>query len=359
VWWRRARAATLALAASGAGAVTAQDWFPTPVDVWDPPFQASAERSQANYVPLEKAEKPWRLVVFIPHLKDAYWLGVNYGLVAEARRLGVTLSIFEAGGYEHLDVQRAQIETALAGDEVDGLIVGAISLDGLNDLVAKASAKGLPVLDLINGISSPRISARAAASFHDMGFQTGSYLRRLARERKETVQVAWFPGPEGAGWVAAGDEGFRKAIAGQDIEILVSAHADTGKYAQAGLIEKALDEHGETLDYVVGTAVTAEVAVGILRQRELDERIGVLSYYYGPAVHRGIARGEILAAPSDCPATQARIAVDVIVRILEEREFLPHVAPRIQVIDAANIREWDSSSSIAPRGFRPTFRVNE
>jgi protein TorT len=333
-------------------------WYPLEVDVWNPPFNEQRQREQKLYTPLEKAQKKWRIRVFIPHLKDDYWLGVNYGLIHEARRLGVSLSIYEAGGYDQLDVQRRQIESAIA-ENPDGLIIGAISLDGLNDLVKKASDKGISVLDLINGMSSPHIAARAAVSFWDMGFQAGSYLRRLQENRGQPLKVAWFPGPEGAGWVAAGDAGLRKSIEGGAIDILVSRYGDTGSAAQAKLVEAALGRHADDLDCIVGTAVTAEAAVKILRRRELADRIKILSYYYGPGVHRGIRRGDITAAPSDLTVLQARIAVDVMVRMLEKRDYYKHVAPRVMVVDRDNIRTWDTSTTLAPRGFRPIFSINE
>jgi protein TorT len=333
-------------------------WYPVEVDVWNPPFNEQRQREQKLYTPLEKAQKKWRIRVFIPHLKDDYWLGVNYGLIHEARRLGVSLSIYEAGGYDQLDVQRRQIESAIA-ENPDGLIIGAISLDGLNDLVKKASDKGISVLDLINGMSSPHIAARAAVSFWDMGFQAGSYLRRLQENRGQPLKVAWFPGPEGAGWVAAGDAGLRKSIEGGAIDILVSRYGDTGSAAQAKLVEAALGRHADDLDCIVGTAVTAEAAVKILRRRELADRIKILSYYYGPGVHRGIRRGDITAAPSDLTVLQARIAVDVMVRMLEKRDYYKHVAPRVMVVDRDNIRTWDTSTTLAPRGFRPIFSINE
>ena len=56
---------------------------------------------------------------------------------------------------------------------------------------------------------------------------------------------------------------------------------------------------------------------------------------------------------------QARIATDVIVRILEGKEYLRHVAPKVIVVDRGNIRTWDSASTLAPRGFRPIFSINE
>lgn len=333
-------------------------WYPVEVDVWNPPFNDQRQREQKLYTPLEKAQKKWRIRVFIPHLKDDYWLGVNYGLINEARRLGISLSIYEAGGYDRLDVQRRQIENAIA-ENPDGLIIGSISLDGLNDLVKKASDKGIPVLDLINGISSPHIVARAAVSFWDMGYQAGSYLRRLQENSGQPLKLAWFPGPDGAGWVKAGDAGLRSAIEGSTIEILDSLYGDTGSAAQAKLVEASLSQYADDLDCIMGTAVTAEAAVKILRRRGLTDRIKILSYYYSPGVHRGIRRGDITAAPSDLTVLQARIAVDVIVRILEKRAFFKHVAPRVTVVDRDNIRSWDTSTTLAPRGFRPIFSINE
>ena len=333
-------------------------WYPVEVDVWNPPFNDQRQREQKLYTPLEKAQKKWRIRVFIPHLKDDYWLGVNYGLINEARRLGISLSIYEAGGYDRLDVQRRQIENAIA-ENPDGLIIGSISLDGLNDLVKKASEKGIPVLDLINGISSPHIVARAAVSFWDMGYQAGSYLRRLQENSGQPLKLAWFPGPDGAGWVKAGDAGLRSAIEGSTIEILDSLYGDTGSAAQTKLVEDSLSQYADDLDCIMGTAVTAEAAVKILRRRGLTDRRKILSYYYSPGVHRGIRRGDITAAPSDLTVLQARIAVDVIVRILEKRAFFKNVAPRVTVVDRDNIRSWDTSTTLAPRGFRPIFSINE
>jgi protein TorT len=310
------------------------------------------------YTPLDKAQKKWRIRVFIPHLKDAYWLGVNYGLIDEARRLGIRLSIFEAGGYDRLEVQRRQIEDSLK-EKPDGLIIGAISLDGLNDLVKKAADMGIPVVDLINGLSSPDIAARAAVSFWDMGHQAGTYLSRLQKDMGKSMKVAWFPGPKGAGWVAAGDAGFRKATTYGAIEIVATQYGDTGSAAQTKLIETVLNQHAAKLDAIVGTAVTAEAAVKILQRRGLADRINILSYYYSPGVDRGIRRGGVTAAPSDLTVLQARIAVDVIVRILEKNDYHKHVAPKVTIVDRENIRTWDSSTTLAPRGFRPIFSINE
>mgnify|MGYP001545263147 CR=1 FL=1 len=43
---------------------------------------------------------------------------------------------------------------------------------------------------------------------------------KLQAQRGRPVKVAWFPGPQNAGWVMAGDAGFREAIQGGQIEIV-------------------------------------------------------------------------------------------------------------------------------------------
>ncbi len=215
------------------------------------------------------------------------------------------------------------------------------------------------MLDLINGMSSPLLTARSAVSFRDMGYEAGTYLRRLEENKRRPWKVAWFPGPEGAGWVAAGDAGFRKAIEGSAIEIVDSQQGDTGSAIQGKLVEAALSRYGDDLDYIVGTAVTAEAAVKIMRRRGLADKIKVLSYYYSPGVHRSIRRGDILAAPTDLTVLQARIAVDTMVRILEKEDYFKHVAPRVVVVDRSNLKNWDTSTTLAPRGFRPIFSINE
>jgi protein TorT len=343
--------------AIGTGTAAARDaWYPVPVNVWDPPFNAERARRAEEYRPLEAASDKWRICVLIPHLKDTYWLAVNFAVVDEARRLGVGFAIYSAGGYEHLDRQREQFDQCLA-ESPDGILLSAVSLDGLNDLVASATARGVPVVDLINGVSSSGISARVGVDFWDMGAAVGRYLADLPAAGNGTVRVAWLPGPAGAGWVEAADAGFREAIGGQGIEIVEALNGDTGVAAQRALVDEALDRHPGTIDYVLGTAVTAEAAVGALRDRDLDGQLGLLAFYYSPGVHRAIKRGQVLAAPSDLPALQTRIALDTLVRIIQGEPYFPHVAARVVMIDRERQAGWDASSSLPPRGFRPVFNL--
>ena len=331
------------------------DWFPYSVEVWDPPFDMASPRSTVDYVPLEKASKKWEICVSFPHMKDAYWLGVDYGVAEEAARLGVNMQLVEAGGYTELNRQISQIEDCVAAG-ADAVVIGAISFDGLNNLVGEIRSKGIPVIDVINGMSSPELSAKSLVSFGEMGSKTGEYLAETHPAGSESVKVAWFPGPASAGWVEAANTGFVAAIEGSAIDLVETKYGDTGKEVQAKLVEDTLETHPD-LAYIAGTAVTAEAAIPILRSRGLTDQIDILSFYYTPGVDQGIRRKQILAAPTDSPVIQGRIAIDQAVRILEGAEYEKHVGPALFVVTQDNQADFDTASTLAPSGYKPVFRV--
>ncbi|MFO1160911.1 MAG: TMAO reductase system periplasmic protein TorT [Reyranellaceae bacterium] len=354
-FWRAA-ATVAALFLLVGGVVRAEaDSRPLAVDVWTPPFNTEHRRVTRDFVPPTKASRPWRICAVIPHLKDDYWLAVNFGLVSEAKRLGVSLNVYEAGGYENVAVQRRQIADCIAAGS-DALVIGAVSATALNDLVEKAASQGVPVIDLINGIASDKLTARVAADFYDMGFATGSYVRALQTAAGRPLRVAWFPGPAGAGWVNDGDAGFRAALAGTGAVIVAGGFGDTGVATQSRLVAEALAAHPD-LDVIAGTAVTAEAAVQVLQKRGLAERIKVLAYYFGPAIGRAIRRGLVLAAPSDRQALLARLSLDQAVNALEKRPIERHIAATITMIDDQTIETLEPGSSLAPLGFRPILSV--
>jgi protein TorT len=338
------------------GAVAEDVWYPIAIDVWSPPFNAEHQHTLQQYTPLDQASRPWRICASIPHLKDDYWLGVNFGLVEEAKRLGVALNLYEAGGYENLAMQQSQIAECVKKNNAEALIIGAISADGLNSVIADYSDKGIPVIDLINGINSDKIAARVAADFYDMGLAAGKYLKTLQPDASKSAKVAWFPGPAGAAWVAAGDKGFRAALNGSEMSIVDGGFGDTGIAAQTRLIEAMLDSHPD-INFIAGTAASAEAAVQLLQKRNLTQRIKVIAYYFGPGIYRGIKRGTILAAPSDSQTLLARISIDQAVRALEKQKLIRHLSVAIKMVDLKSLPNFDLNSSIAPAGFRPIFSV--
>lgn len=348
--------AILGTAAFACSTATAQEaWYPYDAEETTPAFLPQGEVKPIVYTPLEKAEKPWNICVSFPHLKDAYWLGVNYGVADEAKRLGVKMNLVEAGGYTELNTQLNQIEDCVVGG-ANAVVVGAISGDGLNNLIAEISGMGVPVIDVVNGVTSGDIAAKSLVSFRTMGYETGAYLAAKHPAGTEPVKVGWFPGPAGAAWVEAANVGFMDAIKGSAVQVLEPRYGDTGKEAQLKLVEDVLQADPD-VRYLAGTAVTAEAAQGVIRERGLQGKVDLLAFYMTPGVYTGIKRNFILAAPADSMVIQGRIAIDQAVRILEGKEYNKHVGPKIFVVDPSNIDDIPRENILPPEGFEPVFSV--
>src|SRR5690348_2760168 len=349
-------AAGAALALAGAGAYgQGKKWYPFSVEEHNPPFDMTSPVKEVMYSPLQKADKKWNICVSFPHMKDAYWLAVDYGVAEEAKELGVTMHLVEAGGYTNLSKQISQIEDCVAGG-AQAVVIGSISLDGLNKTVESIRAKNIPVIDVINGISSAQISAKSLVSFKEMGYNAGVYIAKQHAKGSGKVKVAWFPGPPGAGWVEAGNQGFLDAEKNSDIEVVDTKYGDTGKEGQLKLVEDSLQAHPD-IKYIAGTSPTTEAAVQLLRERNLSDKIKVIAYYFTPGVYQDIKRGRVMAAPTDSAVIQGRVAIDQAVRILEGKPYLKHVGPKIYVIDKSNIGSFDYASSLAPENWKPIFNV--
>ena len=317
------------------------EWFPV---------AATMDGKPGLYEALPRAASPWRICVLLPHARDKYWWGISWGTLQEAERLGVRVGVYQAGGYEFLAVQRAQFAACIR-QRADAIVLGAISADGLNEDIESARAQGVPVIDLVNGVTSKAVAARSLVDFGDMA---GAALRFLADDAAgHKVKVLWLPGPKDAGWVIDAEAGLQRRLKGQKIELVHGGYAPPDASSQMTLVRKSMQAAAP--DYVLGNAVAAEAAANYLRYQH-KRPVKVVSYYATEPVVELVKEGRVLAAPSDGTILQARIALDLAVRIIERKPHPFRVSPAIEVLDAASVQRYDMSRLLAPPFKRFTQR---
>lgn len=355
----------------GAATATAAPWWPVKVNsyygTYDVAQKAAGKPSKSlqgpkpeDWIPPAKANKPYTLGVSFPHLKDPYWLAVDYGIVKEAERLGVGIQLVAAGGYTELQKQVDQVEN-LAQQKVDGIILASISYAALDPLVHETVKKGKPVIEVINDIQAPAIQAKALVSFFDMGFKAGEFVAADAAGKSQ-VNVVFLPGPAGSGWAPDTLDGFKEAVKKfpGKVDILAVKWGDTGKNVQLSLIEDVLQTFPK-IDYLVGNAVAADAAVGPLAESNRAGSVKVVSTYIIPPLYDKIKAGQVAAAPSDLTVIQGRMAVDMMVRILNGekpgKDFPFRAGPIIPTITKANIGQYPYETLFGDRSFRPQFKV--
>lgn len=308
-----------------------------------------------EYQGLEKASKKWNLCVLFPHMKDSYWVAVDYGIADQAKRLGVKATIFQAGGYTEAAKQVAQYNDCLAL-KADAIIIGAISEAGLAKSMEEGKAKGIVQVGVINPLQGGVADAKIFANYDDASEAGAKFLVEQAKGKDGQLKLVHFPGPQGSGWAEASTDGLKRAISGSNIEMVEAKYGDTGKSAQLKLVEDAIQTYDD-IDVIYGTAVTAEVAKQALQEAGVDRPVTVAAYYANEGLIDLIKSGDVTATVTESPVMEARIAVDLAVRILEKKEYLRNLRPSMSIVTKDNIGKIDMTHTFAPADWKPVYSV--
>lgn len=313
-------------------------WYPVPV-------QAGSER--LDYQPLPRTQRAWRLCALLPNGRDHFFWAVSWGLLQEARRSGAEIGIYDAGGYEHPQRQQEQLRQCKTL-KADAYLLSVVDAQFVQEDVESLLAAGGVVVDLVNGLpASLGVQAHATDEhFEALAQRAADCLLRDAGTRQ--VRVAWFPGPEGLAWADGIDAGGRQVFRHQpQLQVVASERGATDMATQMTLVRKVLEHM--PVDYVFGNAVAAEAAARLLAQRP-QWKTKVVAAYANDEVVRLIQQHRVLCAASNSPVVQARIAVDLALRILEKQPFRRRVSPVVTLIDQDNVRSFPLERLLQPDG---------
>lgn len=292
------------------------------------------------------ANKAWKLCALYPSLKDSYWLSVNYGMLEAAKKYGVSLKVFEAGGYRQFSTQKSQIAQCQQWG-ADAILLGS-STTTFPDLQAQVGT--LPVIEVVNAIHDATVKARVGVPWFQMGYQPGRYLVKWSGSR--SLKVLLLPGPDDAGGSREMVDGFRQAIAGSQVQIVDMALGDNDIEIQRNLLQEMLERHPDA-DVVAGTAIAAEAAMG--ERRNQGTPLTVVSFYLSHQVYRGLKRERIIMAASDQMVWQGELAIQQSIRVLQGQSVPENISPPILVLTPKNADSRHVQRSLSPGGFRPVY----
>lgn len=107
----------------------------------------AAAKAQVSSVAQEKE----KVCAIYPHLKDSYWLSVNYGMISEAKKQKIELRVLEAGGYPNIGKQASQLELCNQWG-ADAIILGTVSPGAFYDNLTKW-VDSTPVFATVNELN--------------------------------------------------------------------------------------------------------------------------------------------------------------------------------------------------------------
>ena len=310
----------------------------------------STEANLLDYS-LSPAKQEWRICVLLPNVYDQYWWSVNYGLQIAQKKLKVNLVIKEAGGYTNLAAQKNQMLNCI-NQKAQAIVISAISSKGLNAEIKMAKKKNIVVIDLINGIESSLLDARAVVSFKDMANMILDRALKFRQSGDKNFKLLWLPGPSGAGWVEDADHLIKNKVKSNSIELIHAGFAPTQAGDQRAIIEKI--KARDDIDLIIANAVGAQVSARMFSA--MKKKVPVFSYYFSNQIIREILKSKIDSAPTDFPIIQAVLAVDLAIKKLEKMEVAFQLSPIIEIIDHSRIYQLEQDFVVHPSWFRYSLK---
>ncbi|EDL51471.1 periplasmic sensory protein associated with the TorRS two-component regulatory system [Vibrio mediterranei AK1] len=300
-----------------------------------------------------------KICAIYPHLKDSYWLSVNYGMVQEAKEQKVELKVLESGGYPNIDKQRAQL-SACRQWNADAIILGTVSPTAFTHDLSVYTGD-VPVFATVNHLvvdkqQSKHVKGVVGVDWYWMGYRVGDYLAKKHPKGSGNTPVALLPGPRSSGGTKPVILGFLEAIKDSDINVVETLWADNDKELQRNLVQKVIEDH-DSLAYIVGSAVAIEAAISELRSSGKEDGIELLSIYLSHGVYRGLLRDKVQLAPTDKMVEQGRLSLLQATSYLRGIPFQKDQAPSIEVLSPTHLSSLAIEKSLSPTGYRPVFSV--
>jgi protein TorT len=322
-----------------------KDWYPFEVES----IYKWGDTLVEDFSPPQKANRPYKLGIALPLIKNPYWVNTAYGVWSEAKSLGCGTIILAAESYDDLPTQINQIEN-LRQLGIDALLLGPISFEGTARVVEETIDKGIPVFMLAQTTKSSRISGIALANDYKLGYDLGQWIVKDSGGQANLVLLS---GPTGITWTSLLSKGLHSAIREfPGIKLLDERWTDIDVAIGQSTMENILQAYPDVTHVTGADALGHGIANALIAAKKTD-KIKVGMTYASEESLPYIRNGSVDIGFSEPTVILARIVVDLAVRRLNGEEDVPYIVHPASVgITKENIDTLDRTHFYAPKGWR-------
>lgn len=302
--------------------------------------------------PTLAAESNGTIGVSMPNIKGPWFTPELYGVTDEAKKLGYTVNIQDAGGYANVDKQVTQMSNLIV-QKVKAILMDPADPTAFNGVVRQAMQAKIPVL----GSGSPIV----ASSVEGNGAVSSSHCsigHQLAAGAKELLpkggSIAVLAGPPGAFWASDRLRCFKQDIAGTSIKIVAEQTSEQDAANALSLANDFLQRY-PNVDLMYGADDT--YGVGVARAVQGAKKCGkvkVLFAVLGEQAEEMMRAGCADYVVAQQPVMIGRLSVrmaDEIIRGKTPAKKLIEVS--LIPVTPKTLGSLDKSTIQAPKGWTP------
>jgi ribose transport system substrate-binding protein len=206
-----------------------------------------------------------KLGVSVPTVQGPFFTAMLYGMKDEAKKLGYTLEIRDAGGYANVDKQASQFEN-LGVQGVKAVLIDPADPTTLTGSLSQVKAAGIPVVGA--GDHFPGADVSVSSSHCDVGHAMAKGAEQLL---PNGGTMAALTGPAGAPWTTDRWKCFTQDIKSTKIKV-VSQKASDPAVEQGVTIASDFLQRNPNLELIYGADDT--VGVGAAKAVQEAKRCG-------------------------------------------------------------------------------------
>lgn len=264
-------------------------------------------------------------------LNNPFFVQIQSGAKAEAKRLGVDLTVTDAQNDASQQANQLQNFTSSG---FGSIIVNPVDSDAASNSVKAADKAKIPVIAVDRGVNKATVDA-LVASDNVAGGELAA--KTVAEKLGGTGKIVILQGQAGTSAARERAEGFAKGLkAYPGIQVLAQQPADFDRTKGLDVMSNLLQAHPDVQGVI---AANDEMALGAIKAlgAKAGTSVQVVGFDGTPDGLKAVEGGTLYASVAQQPSQLGRIAVDNALRALQGKKVDKTVKVPVKVVTKENV----------------------
>ncbi|GGR79220.1 ABC transporter permease/substrate-binding protein [Streptomyces eurythermus] len=272
-----------------------------------------------------------RLGLSLSTLNNPFFVQIRSGAQAEARKLGVDLTVTDAQNDASQQANQLQNFTST---NLDGIIVNPVDSDAAGNSVKAAGKADIPVVAVDRGVNHASV-ATLVASDNVAGGELAA--KTVAEKLGGHGKIVILQGQAGTSAARERAAGFAKGLrAYPGIRVLAQQPADFDRTKGLDVMSNLLQAHPDVQGVI---AANDEMALGAIKAlgSKAGKSVQVVGFDGTPDGLTAVKGGTLYASVAQQPSQLGRIAVDNALKAVRGEQVAPTVKVPVKVVTKDNV----------------------
>ncbi|MER5430640.1 substrate-binding domain-containing protein [Streptomyces sp. NPDC002588] len=264
-------------------------------------------------------------------LNNPFFVQIQSGAKAEAKKLGVDLSVTDAQNDASQQANQLQNFTSSG---YDSIIVNPVDSDAASNSVQAADKAKIPVIAVDRGVNKAAVDT-LVASDNVAGGELAA--KTVAEKLGGTGRIVILQGQAGTSAARERAEGFAKGLkAYPGIKVLAQQPADFDRTKGLDVMSNLLQAHPDVQGVI---AANDEMALGAIKAlgSKAGKSVQVVGFDGTPDGLSAVKNGTLYASVAQQPSQLGRIAVDNALKALRGEQVAETVKVPVKVVTKDNV----------------------